>query len=409
MDRLYADIFQDIYKSCDLTILSQLILVDKYILTVAARYIRRAKIKEKMSAYKLLYLKKYRYKYVIKIGDCIKANSVETIKWIRDFGLKYYNIDCCSRLRPETISDIDTADVMKLLLEMREDSYIFSVNPIKYIVRYTSVDEFIELAENSGYEYNYHEILCEAIEWKHVDLFTELYNNQPKNAYNGNFLIGIDFHTGLFELAVKNQEIDIMKQIYDKTEWIGKRRTYLDCIVKDGNVDMLKQFHNYKNVEYNEFSITIAAKAGNLDNIKWLFANGYKVPSTAVKDAIREGNYDVAKWLIENSDNYKNQDTFDAAVYSENLEIVKLLQHNWSGWNKLINNYVIVQPTIIKWLLDNGYTCDRETFKEACKACNIETLKILYEYGCPVIDVKIGSNWYNNPNNVEWLRSIGCQ
>lgn len=173
-------------------------------------------------------------------------------------------------------------------------------------------------------------------------------------------------------------------------------------------------------------SLILAAKHGNIENIKWLFKNSlYKQVQDKIlyqlsrenprfnilhmgqllrhirAKAIKNGHFDTFLYLNEKQtelsrlisiktkypieDHIHDPIIFDTAAQNGNIETMK-------------------------WLETNNYPCGVFTFSEAVKTGNIKTMEYLLSINCPmgllIMNVAIKTG---NIETIKWLLKNGCE
>lgn len=101
-----------------------------------------------------------------------------------------------------------------------------------------------------------------------------------------------------------------------------------------------------------------AAINGNLENIKWLYANGCKFDSVSFAELSDKNNFEAMKWLHEQGYKWERKSYYlNFAVHHGNFPAMK-------------------------WLKENGCRFDDDTFTLAIEKGNLEHVKWLHEQGC---------------------------
>lgn len=156
---------------------------------------------------------------------------------------------------------------------------------------------------------------------------------------------------------------------------------------------MLQWLHEHGFEWYSERAIHCAARAGQLEVLKWLEATcsdqcKYKLPGL---EAALNGHFAVVRWMVEDCKSFDAAErskwlfqAMDAAIETGNWPMLRyLFRHRQQkcatdGINKAI---VRGDLEMVKWLHGKGFTCSREVdpMEDAAKHGHLEILRWLYQ------------------------------
>ena len=172
--------------------------------------------------------------------------------------------------------------------------------------------------------------------------------------------------------------------------------------------------------------MTVASKAGNLENIKWIARRDktWKRKSDEyLKGAVHGGHLECLKWLFHALDR-----SFEGAGWlyrhagnSENMEICQWLLENGCSLNEKAFNGVVSAGNmkVMEWCTQNGCIFNDSTFFEATASGNqmvdsskkIQVLEWLKDNDCQwgVLSLKDLRIVYGKSDVVvKWLQENGC-
>lgn len=177
-------------------------------------------------------------------------------------------------------------------------------------------------------------------------------------------------------------------------KWARKNNCPWDCktfgnAVKSGNFKLVKWLK--KNscrrpspVKLSEM-VDDTVKSGNLENLQWLHNNHlFSSYSDSLSIAAREGKLDIIKWLV-NAGAPLTKFIFEEAACSENLQVMKWLKRKKCPWDRytFANAASVGNLQVLEWLLQNGCPWDSDTFTSAAIAGNLQTMEWLFKNNCP--------------------------
>lgn len=134
--------------------------------------------------------------------------------------------------------------------------------------------------------------------------------------------------------------LDILKYCLE-TEGKIPQKYVAQCAISEGHVEILAWLRDVFNFKFDSLSYNIAAIYGRVGVLQWLLDNNYPSGgeleyhgsrSFICTNAVRERKFESLKWLHDNGFPW-NEDTFCAAIAIGNLEIVKYLCQNKCPWN----------------------------------------------------------------------------
>jgi ankyrin repeat protein len=218
----------------------------------------------------------------------------------------------------------------------------------------------------------------------------------------------------LGNIATERGDLKIMKWMYSK-HCLSNYWTFI-LAARNGNLENMKWL---KSIDYDANMVhrdtfDAAASNGNLENMKWLKSIGCPFGHFTLPNAAINGNLENMKWLVKEISsladmNYKSM--ILEAAYNGNLENMKWLVERgctldskvlyWAAENGNLEN--------IKWLISKGCKFHDITFV-ASRSGNLDTMKWMLSIGCkipeyfPRIDIKTGKL-----ENMKWLKEIGCK
>ena len=129
----------------------------------------------------------------------------------------------------------------------------------------------------------------------------------------------------LFRLTNKRFLTISLGSARDNTCSVPKSRQFSNVVYKHSKT--LSSFFHSLGFPFTKFTYQIAARLGNLDNMKWLLENKCPWDEYTFASAASIGNLENMKWLLANKcpwDTY----TFDCATRIGNLENIKWLEEN---------------------------------------------------------------------------------
>ena len=155
--------------------------------------------------------------------------------------------------------------------------------------------------------------------------------------------------------------------------------------IKEGYLDIAKKL--YVSTEYRYISCT-AARAGSIEYLEWMFAQGSPVPLESLRDeALKTGQLDLLKWLQAKGCTFETNVAFSyEAVKSGSIEVMQWLRENGVEWDCKTMTYAAVQGhlDLVKWMRENGCPWNSSTtFAVAFKCRKLEVLQWLIENSCP--------------------------
>lgn len=128
---------------------------------------------------------------------------------------------------------------------------------------------------------------------------------------------------------------------------------------KNGHLEMVKMLHAHGS-KYFHSVLEYAAKGGHLDIVKYAVEQGQKPTASHVKSAAMSDDPAVLKWFFENC-----PDLFDAKIKSVALK-------ESAGYGKTDN---------LDFMLENGFSPDRDALVAACTREGVEILEKILEHG----------------------------
>ena len=137
---------------------------------------------------------------------------------------------------------------------------------------------------------------------------------------------------------------------------------------KAGDLNVIK-FLRGKNCSWNASVCAAAAENGHFDVLKYLHENGCPWNSTTMDYAAHHGDLQVVQWLIENKCPYNTISLMEFAVKGGNLALIKWIQSklkiSFQEESTLCTTAILHKHwNVLRWLLDSGCEPDEETSAE---------------------------------------------
>ena len=176
-----------------------------------------------------------------------------------------------------------------------------------------------------------------------------------------------------------------------------------------------KFFHSY--IPYEKYKLyeylpSEIFKKLYIDNARNIYASKeYRL----FIDLINSGNLDNMKWLKDNNFQW-DANTFIAAAKNGNLDNMKWLWDKGCDWNEYTFTMAAKTGNLenMRWLHENGCPWDENTFYEAARSIinenkSLENIKWLKENGCPWDkSTFVGAANSLNFKIMKWLKMNGC-
>ena len=163
-----------------------------------------------------------------------------------------------------------------------------------------------------------------------------------------------------------------------------------------------------------------ASKAGNLENVKWIFLqndeSNPKKNGDCLTWASKGGHLDCFKWLFHAFGlSFMMADAgclYCVAAEGEKLEICTWLMEYGVPLNQSDFNCVVIKGNVevIEWCLQNGAVLDEQTFWCGVQSKKIEVLEWLKLNECPWGNLSL--EWALrlgvNDDLLNWMKKNGC-
>ena len=171
--------------------------------------------------------------------------------------------------------------------------------------------------------------------------------------------------------------------------WWGEGETsFCWRVAKTNKLELLKWAREEKKCKWDEWTINVAARQGNLEMVKYCVANECPVDAYACTSAARNGHLECLKCLREEAKAPWNSDTAEWAAESGHLHILEYLverkydQYNeWACWYAARNGYL----DCLKYLHETAKApWDENAVREAHKKNHPECLQYLLDNDCPL-------------------------
>lgn len=148
--------------------------------------------------------------------------------------------------------------------------------------------------------------------------------------------------------------------------------------------DVLKILHE-NGIPWNETVFEYAVWEERLEMVKYLHDNGCPSDKNICENAIRLRKYSIFEFLV-NNDYPINEETFQSSLYSDDLNYIKLLHDKKCPFNKDIFKKVIRSKSdkypVFEFLVNNDYPFDEGTFEDALYNDDLKYIKLLHNNNC---------------------------
>ena len=316
-----------------------------------------------------------------------KNGNLETIKWLYNKGMSF---------KEESVflaaENGHTKIVQFLLSKMNKTPEIAidyaaksgDLEMVKWLHNHCEIDSFT---------------IVNAIKHNHLDLVKWLCETCENSKY---------YFTSIHKVAVEIGNMDIVKYIYEMSEFRYMEQDILDLAVRSGNLEVVKYLHS-EGYEFGKFTFLEAVKSGNLEVFEWLcMMNCKNDHSLNIEYGLKGGNLDIIKYLYEKDQPLSPIRSYYATT-SGNLKLVEwLFEQNFEfdGINGALCNGSL---EIVKLFLEKGYVLSEDAMSTAAVSGNLELLQFLHKMG---LGYDKDTMWQaaegGHMNVVWWLYDIGC-
>ena len=203
-----------------------------------------------------------------------------------------------------------------------------------------------------------------------------------------------------------------------------------------GRLDIL-QWVRERGCPWNELCCLNAARIGNMEILQWAVDNGCPLPSTtqfytknksiyeylinkgctvdavAIHDAASQGNMETVKWLLQYAppmDEYDRKKICNMAAKYGDINMLQWTKENNYEWTEETINCAVENPTVFKWLRNNGCPWNSSTLEKIVSSSNIELLKWALKHECPVgFNICEVAAWYGEIEVMKVLLQFNCE
>ncbi len=186
---------------------------------------------------------------------------------------------------------------------------------------------------------------------------------------------GCKIDSTIFNGVIRNGKVDIVIWLHDHyLKYCLSEIRHNVAAVKSGNLDMVKLLRKWK-YPWSDIIGRTACALGKLDIIKWLYDNKSSLPNNACQLAAKHGHLNTLIWLHNNTFDLGNS-ALEAARngYLESLvwiyEQLKILPDTICAAAANGGNL-----SVLRWLINHGYTCNHEVLDAAIEGGNIEIIE----------------------------------
>ena len=126
-----------------------------------------------------------------------------------------------------------------------------------------------------------------------------------------------------------------------------------------------------------------AVKAGDLEELKKMYVDGYTCSIETVNYATAYGHLECLRYLVENGCEWDNTTINNAVVYGQK-ECLEYLHKKGFQWNDTIATYAarFGQLECLRYIFENGYKWDEKITSKAALYGNLNCLQYAIENGC---------------------------
>ncbi|GFH52659.1 hypothetical protein CTEN210_09135 [Chaetoceros tenuissimus] len=164
-----------------------------------------------------------------------------------------------------------------------------------------------------------------------------------------------------------------------------------NCLVRDGEIDILKESYEFPNI--NRYTFNICAGSGSLTVMNWLLQENdlsqglCEWSSYLFSKAATSGSIPMMELCLRNGCQPRE---CSSAMENKNKEAalvaLKWLREHNIPWNERVCEHAAMYGNLkaLKWLRENGCPWDSETFNFAAQYGSIEILDYCLENNCPM-------------------------
>lgn len=189
----------------------------------------------------------------------------------------------------------------------------------------------------------------------------------------------------------------------------AKKIDYNNLFLKAIEYNSLHILKWLNNIESWSNSNILVYEAKTMNYLPYGYATNY-CNTQIFTHAAKKGNLPIMKWLLENNFRW-DEDTFSAAVENGNLEILKWLRKNNCPWSEFVFAEAATKGdlVIMEWLYENKCPMNEYTMINAVKYGNIEHLDWLLERKGPLhVDLFSTAAETGNLEILKWLKKNDC-
>jgi hypothetical protein len=195
-------------------------------------------------------------------------------------------------------------------------------------------------------------------------------------------------------------------------------RFTLESAAMSGNLNLVKYLHEELHVGWDGYLTNSAAKNGHLDILRYAVQNGCKVWSGDILEtAIDGGHFDVLVWLLANEHGHWTSDCTMSATLRGDMRILELAFNNgveFFTYESLDAAVKSENLEVVTWLISKGVEMRESTFKYAVLTGYLPMIKHLKKCGCPVCMEPLVRGLIHAPYHstaekwmIEWLKQLG--
>lgn len=341
-----------------------------------------------------------RYPMFINMGRVVAHGNIEMLEWIHDNDVEWDRLSVCEMYRSAAAAD--RLDVIKWIHSHGyvENIYI-AFNAAKHGQQHVLewLSEFVKFNEY---------VFMNAAQGCHFEIMKWLYNRGCP--YDGTAVEWVAYHG----------DLDAIKWLHNIGCPMETAYYYAAC---EGKLEILKWLRdNGYNVPVGCDLSQRAAFGGQIHVLEWLLEINYPISRRGYYDAVQGGNIDVFKWLLEKNVVMGGEYMCCAAARAGHLDMLKWLRAEGYPWDKSVCTSTMIgsHVGVLKWAIENGCPYDFEDcIEEISHVCyrgksappgELEILQYLHSIGCrfdrPVLCSRAAAA--GDLALLKWLREHGC-
>jgi len=203
--------------------------------------------------------------------------------------------------------------------------------------------------------------------------------------------------------AAKAGNVDVLKWMKNEGHCFGEYE--VSCAVAGGQIEVVKWVVENSGGKYKAATAT-AAKKGYFDILKYLVIDlKYKIDESAGYYAAANGDFEMVKFLYS-MDPIIIESVRNGAMKSGNIDILKFAYDNGT----FDHVYSFSNVISLRWLIDNDHIhINIETARTIARGGNLECLQFVHNI-FSVLDAEVFANAIHSKNikMIEWLYKLNC-